>query len=109
MLRAGGLDSWTQPWLSQVKMLPFVPLALYSVAFIDIWSSMGVVILLFNAAIENVPETLHEAARIDGADATQGFYYVTVPLVGRCSELCSYCVLSACSAVLPASRQFTFC
>lgn len=80
-LRAGGLDSWTQPWLSQVKMLPFAPLALYSVAFVGIWASMGVVILLFNAAIENVPETLHEAARIDGADAMQGFVYVTVPLV----------------------------
>lgn len=81
MLRAGGLDSWAQPWLSQVKMLPFAPLALYAVAFISIWGSMGVVILLFNAAIENVPETLHEAARIDGADAVQGFIFVTVPLV----------------------------
>lgn len=81
MLRAAGLDSWAQPWLSQVKMLPFVPLALYSVALIGIWGGMGVVILLFNAAIENVPETLHEAARIDGANAMQSFVYVTVPLV----------------------------
>ena len=81
MLRAAGLESWTQPWLSQVKMLPVAPLALYSVAFIGIWGSMGVVILLFSAAIENVPETLHEAARIDGANAMQGFVYVTVPLV----------------------------
>ena len=81
MLRAVGLEFWTQPWLSQVKMLPFAPLALYSVAFIGIWGGMGVAILLFTAAIENVPEALHEAARIDGADALQGFVYVTVPLV----------------------------
>lgn len=81
MLRAAGLESWTQPWLSQVKMLPFAPLALYSVAFIGIWGSMGVVILLFSASIENVPETLHEAARVDGANSVQGFVYVTVPLV----------------------------
>ena len=81
MLRAAGLEFWTQPWLSQVKMLPFAPLALYSLAFIGIWGSMGVVILLFTAAIENVPESLHEAARIDGANGMQGFLYVTMPLV----------------------------
>ena len=81
MLRAAGLGSWTQPWLSQVKMLPFAPLALYSLAFIGVWGSMGVVILLFTAAIENVPESLHEAARIDGANGMQGFLYVTMPLV----------------------------
>ena len=81
MLRAGGLGSWTQPWLSQVKMLPFAPLALYSLAVIGVWGSMGVVILLFTAAIENVPESLHEAARIDGANGMQGFLYVTMPLV----------------------------
>ena len=63
------------------KMLPFAPLALYSVAFIGIWGSMGVAILLFTAAIENVPESLHEAARIDGANGMQGFLYVTMPLV----------------------------
>ena len=49
--------------------------------FIGVWGSMGVVILLFTAAIENVPESLHEAARIDGANGMQGFLYVTMPLV----------------------------
>ena len=81
MLRAFGLEHWTQPWLSQVKMLPFAPLALYSLAIIGVWGSMGVVILLFSSAIENVPETLHEAARIDGANGMQSFLYVTMPLV----------------------------
>ena len=81
MLRAAGLGSWVQPWLSQVKMLPFAPLALYSLAIVGIWGSMGITILLFSAAIQNVPETLYEAARIDGASETQSFIYVTAPLV----------------------------
>ena len=80
-LRTIGLGGWTQPWLSQVKMLPFAPMALYAVALIGVWGSVGVAILLFAAAIENVPLSLYEAARIDGASELQSFLYVTVPLV----------------------------
>lgn len=80
-LRTIGLGGLAQPWLSQVKMLPFAPLALYSVALIGVWGSVGLAILLFTAAIENVPVTFYEAARIDGASELQSFFHVTIPLV----------------------------
>ena len=38
-LRTIGLGGWTQPWLSQVKMLPFAPMALYAVALIGVWGA----------------------------------------------------------------------
>lgn len=80
-LRTVGLGGFAQPWLSQVKMLPFAPLALYAVALIGVWGSVGVAVLLFTVAIQNVPVTLYESARIDGASELQSFFYVTVPLV----------------------------
>ena len=46
-----------------------------------IWSSLGYVLIIYMAAIENVPRTLYEAATIDGADTFTQFMKITVPLI----------------------------
>lgn len=51
------------------------------IVFIDIWQSTPFVFLLLYASLQGVPETLYEAARIDGASAWQQFRYVTVPSI----------------------------
>jgi len=42
---------------------------------------LGSHIILFLAALNAVPETMYEAARIDGANAVQRFFYITIPLI----------------------------
>jgi ABC-type sugar transport system permease subunit len=39
--------------------------------------------MIYFAALQNVPEDLYEAAAIDGAGAWQRFRYVTVPMLHR--------------------------
>ena len=80
-LRAVGLGDLAQPWFSQATMWPFAPIILYSLAIIGIWGAMGSTMLLFIAAIQNIPNELYEAARMDGANEFQNFYLMTVPLV----------------------------
>ena len=46
-----------------------------------IWSSLGYVLIIYMAAIENVPRTLYEAATIDGASTFTQFMKITVPLI----------------------------
>ena len=46
-----------------------------------IWSSLGYVLIIYMAAIENVPKTLYEAATIDGASTFTQFMKITVPLI----------------------------
>lgn len=46
-----------------------------------IWTSLGYVLIIYMAAIENVPKTLYEAATIDGADSFTQFMKITVPLI----------------------------
>ncbi len=46
-----------------------------------IWSSLGYVLIIYMAAIENVPKSLYEAATIDGADSFTQFVKITVPLI----------------------------
>jgi alpha-glucoside transport system permease protein len=48
---------------------------------IFIWASTGVATMILSAAIKGVPESLIEAAKIDGATNRQAFYKVTLPYV----------------------------
>lgn len=56
-------------------------LALYSVAFIDLWKGVGLATLIFIAGLAAISPDYYEAARIDGASRRQQFWRVTVPLV----------------------------
>jgi N,N'-diacetylchitobiose transport system permease protein len=46
-----------------------------------VWGAIPFVAITLYAALSQVPEELHEAARIDGANFFQGFRYVTLPLL----------------------------
>jgi raffinose/stachyose/melibiose transport system permease protein len=52
---------------------------LLSVAFIDNWHFWGFLMVLFLAAMQNIPPDLYDAAKIDGANALQEFWHVTIP------------------------------
>jgi len=44
-----------------------------------IWGGMGVIVLLYFAAIKNIPAVYYEAAVIDGANAWRQFRHITLP------------------------------
>ena len=48
---------------------------------IIVWMATGFYMLLFLAAMENVPEEYYEAARLDGASAFTVFRAITLPLI----------------------------
>jgi multiple sugar transport system permease protein len=49
-----------------------------SLALVAVWLS-GNMIVIFLAGLQNVPTVYHEAAQIDGANAWQRFWHITVP------------------------------
>lgn len=55
--------------------------AMPAVAAVTLWWTVGFNVLLFMAAIQNVPQELYEAAALDGASSNQMFRYITWPLV----------------------------
>ncbi|NEN07838.1 sugar ABC transporter permease [Diaminobutyricibacter tongyongensis] len=54
-------------------------LAMPMIAIYVTWKQLGFYILLYLAALQNVPTELYEQASTDGAGRLQQFYYVTVP------------------------------
>jgi raffinose/stachyose/melibiose transport system permease protein len=56
-------------------------LALPLVIFCQVWMYVGYEMVIFIAGLQNIPEDLYEAARIDGASDGQIFRRITLPLL----------------------------
>ncbi|WP_062461374.1 carbohydrate ABC transporter permease [Demequina soli] len=56
-------------------------LALFSVAFVDVWRGVGLATLIYIAGIVAIPQEYFEAAKVDGANAWHRFWHVTLPLM----------------------------
>lgn len=56
-------------------------LALGLVIFVQIWTTIGVAVVIYLAGLQAIPEELYEAASIDGASGWQRLRQITVPLL----------------------------
>ncbi len=74
-LDALGLDKLTQVWLGRRD------LAMASIIWVIIWTVIGFYTILLQAGIENIPQDLRDAARVDGAEGSALFRYITLPLL----------------------------
>jgi raffinose/stachyose/melibiose transport system permease protein len=54
-------------------------LALPSVGLVGTWIEYGLAMVLFTAGVQKIPQSLYDAARVDGAGAFREFFAVTLP------------------------------
>lgn len=55
--------------------------AIPTIAMINVWRHMGYTALLIFAGLQTLPESVYEAARMDGASETRIFFSITMPLL----------------------------
>jgi multiple sugar transport system permease protein len=55
--------------------------ALPSIMFMNIWATAATLMLIFLAAMQDVPGPIYEAASLDGAGPVRTFFQITVPLL----------------------------
>lgn len=55
--------------------------ALFSVIFTQVWQWTGWAMVIYLANLQSISKDLYEASNIDGANAIQDFFYVTLPLM----------------------------
>lgn len=63
------------PWLIEPRW------AMVSLCLVSVWRSVPFATVVLLAAMQGVPETVYEAARIDGAGDIRQFVSITVPLI----------------------------
>lgn len=74
-LRAIGLDSLAQNWLGDTKW------TMIAVLVVVIWQFVGLYLIIFLAALQNVPGEVLEAAKMDGASEWATTWKITVPMI----------------------------
>lgn len=80
--QVGLVDGWLgKIGISPQDWLQSTTLAFPSLVAVGIWKNFGFSMIVLVAALQGVPVTLQEAARLDGANAWQRFRYVTVPQI----------------------------
>ncbi|HLS13506.1 MAG TPA: sugar ABC transporter permease [Beutenbergiaceae bacterium] len=66
---------------ARVEWLTDPDLALPAVAFVQIWSTVGYISLFFLAGLQQIPDTVYEAATLDGAGRVRTLWSITLPLL----------------------------
>jgi multiple sugar transport system permease protein len=88
-LESIGITARTSPLLVETKVLGLTiwdwisgpSIALSAIMIMNTWTTIGTMMIIFLAALQNVPGYVYEAAQIDGASAWTQFRRITLPLL----------------------------
>ncbi|ANF94800.1 carbohydrate ABC transporter permease [Paenibacillus bovis] len=70
-----GLENWTHSWLTEPAT------AMYALYFVSLWQYFGYHLLIQFTGVQNIPDEIYEAAKIDGADGFKADRYITFPMI----------------------------
>jgi multiple sugar transport system permease protein len=88
LFNSGGLvNKLLGPLAPDPSWLVNEKLAMPTIAVFVAWKQLGFFILLYLAALQNVPKELYESASVDGAGKLRTFWSITVPAVRPATAL----------------------
>jgi len=86
--------------LSPVNWLADMNVVLIAIFITLTWKYFGFHMLLYVTGLQNIPTEIEEAARMDGANSFQNFFYITLPLLSSTIKTSVYL------SVLGSIQQF---
>jgi len=75
-----GILNWMLGGLN-VKWLYDSLLAMPALIIVSVWKNIGYNMVIFLAGLQGIPDSVDEAANIDGATELRQFFYITLPLL----------------------------
>lgn len=79
--------------LEEVLILADPTLTLFGLIFAFTWQYAGYIMMIYVAALLNVPQELIEAAQIDGANFWQRLRNITIPMIAQALTITSFLTL----------------
>lgn len=83
-----GIGFFQLPWLGDAAT------GFWGLIIVSVWQSAGYLMIIYIAALSNVPKDVIEAARIDGATPLQMLRHITVPLIMPAVTVCLFLAIS---------------
>ncbi|WP_195266730.1 MULTISPECIES: sugar ABC transporter permease [unclassified Clostridium] len=70
-----GLENLKRMWLGDQRVV------IWCIAFAMIWQAVGYYMVMYMASMSSIPESLYEAADLEGASRWNQFFQITLPLI----------------------------
>jgi multiple sugar transport system permease protein len=97
ILNTPGVD---HKWLANSTMVQISTMLVY------FWKYVGYFTIIFLVGLASIPQSIHEAAKMDGVNAWTGFWYITLPLLKPTTILVS--IMSMLQCLKTFSTQYLF-
>ncbi|TCI28670.1 sugar ABC transporter permease [Exiguobacterium sp. SL-10] len=100
----GALTGWSLfelPWLGDAQT------AFWGIVIVAIWQGGGYVMVIYIAALQNVPTDLLEAAKIDGANKLKMLRHITLPMIMPSITICLFLTISWSFKVFDTNLSLT--
>lgn len=96
-----GIPLFELAWLGDAET------AFWGIVIVSLWQGAGYIMIIYIAALQNVPQELIEAARIDGANRFQILRHITMPLVAPAVTICLFLTTASSFKVFDANLSLT--
>lgn len=83
-----GFALFQLPWLGDAKT------AFWGIVIVSVWQGAGYIMIIYIAALLNIPHELVEAARIDGANSWNLLKHITLPLIRPAITICLFLTIA---------------
>lgn len=97
IMHTPGID---HKWLAGSIMVQIATMMVY------FWKYVGYFTIIFLVGLASIPQSVHEAAKIDGVNAWSSFWYITLPLLKPTTILVS--IMSMLQCLKTFSTQYLF-
>ncbi|TYR81361.1 sugar ABC transporter permease [Priestia megaterium] len=100
----GQLTGWSLfelPWLGDANT------AFWGIVIVSVWQGAGYIMIIYVAALQNVPQELLEAAKIDGANRWQTLRHITLPMVAPAVTICLFLTISSSFKIFDVNLSLT--
>ncbi len=85
---ATGISFFQLPWLGDSTT------SFWALIIVSVWQGAGYLMVIYIAALTNVPKEVLEAAHIDGANRWQVLWNITIPLIMPAITICLFLTIS---------------
>lgn len=96
-----GLSLFELPWLGDANT------AFWGIVIVSVWQGAGYIMIIYVAALQNVPQELIEAAKIDGANRLKILRHITLPMVAPAITICLFVTISASFKIFDVNLSLT--
>ncbi|WP_232284518.1 carbohydrate ABC transporter permease [Bacillus timonensis] len=96
-----GIPFFNLPWLGDAST------GFWGLVIVSVWQGAGYIMIIYVAALQNVPQELIEAAKIDGANKWQILRNITMPMVAPAVTICLFLTTASSFKIFDANLSLT--